>query len=116
MKKILLILISSLLVTANANAESFSNALSKAYKNNSELNAERENIIISEQELKISQGNYLPTVTLSGSKSQEDTNKLLQKLYDEKTMKSSDNKKTAMPSDELEKLKASYMRKSFKYD
>ena len=76
MKKILLILISSLLVAANANAESFSNALSKAYKNNSELNAERENIIISEQELKISQGNYLPTVTLSGSKSQEDTNKL----------------------------------------
>ncbi len=76
MKKILLILISSLLVTANVNAESFSNALSKAYKNNSELNAERENIIISEQELKISQGNYLPTVTLSGSKSQEDTNKL----------------------------------------
>ena len=47
---------------------------------------------------------------------QEETNKLLQKLYDEKTMKSSDNKKTAMPSDELEKLKASYMRKSFKYD
>ena len=76
MKKILLILISSLLVAANANAESFSYALSKAYKNNSELNAERENIIISEQELKISQGNYLPTVTLSGSKSQEDTNKL----------------------------------------
>tara|TARA_B100001093_G_C25889730_1_gene619893 strand:+ start:99 stop:332 length:234 start_codon:yes stop_codon:yes gene_type:complete len=47
---------------------------------------------------------------------QEETNKLLQKLYDEKTLKSSDNKKTAMPSDELEKLKASYMRKSFKYD
>ena len=57
-------------------AESFNTALSKAFKNNSELNAERENIIISEQELKISQGNYLPTVTLSGSKSQEDTNKL----------------------------------------
>ncbi|MBD1167314.1 TolC family protein [Pelagibacterales bacterium SAG-MED09] len=76
MKKILLILISSLLVTANANAESFSNALSKAFKNNSELNAERENLNISEQELKISQGNYLPTVTLSGTKSQEDTNKL----------------------------------------
>ena len=76
MKKFLLIVISSLLVTVNLNAESFSIALSKAYKNNSELNAERENIIISEQELKISQGNYLPTVTLSGSKSQEDTNKL----------------------------------------
>ena len=59
-----------------ANAETFSVALSKAYKNNSELNAERENINISEQELKISQGNYLPSITISGSKSQEDTNKL----------------------------------------
>ena len=76
MKKILLIIIGSLLISANSNAESFSIALSKAYKNNSELNAERENIVISEQELKISQGNYLPTVTLSGSKSQEDTNKI----------------------------------------
>ena len=76
MKKFLLIIIGSLLIITNSNAESFSKALSKAFKDNSELNAERENIIISEQELKISQGNYLPTVTLSGSKSQEDTNKL----------------------------------------
>ena len=76
MKKFLLIIIGSLLITANSIAENFSIALSKAFKNNSELNAERENIIISEQELKISQGNYLPTITLSGSKSQEDTNKL----------------------------------------
>jgi len=76
MKKFLLIIIGSLLIITNSNAESFSKALSKAFKNNSELNAERENIIISEQELKISQGNYLPTLTLSGSKSREDTNKL----------------------------------------
>ena len=76
MKKILLIIFGSLLIITNLNAESFNVALSKAYKNNSELNAERENINISEQELKISQGNYLPSVTLSGSKSQEDTNKL----------------------------------------
>ena len=76
MKKFLLIFVGSFLIITNSFAESFSNALVKAYKNNSELNAERENIIISEQELKISQGNYLPTVTLSGSKSQEDTNKL----------------------------------------
>ena len=72
----LIILSSFIFLLKNANAETFSVALSKAFKNNSELNAERENIIISEQELKISQGNYLPTVTLSGSKSQEDTNKL----------------------------------------
>ena len=76
MKKILVILFGSLLIITNLNAESFNTALSKAFKNNSELNAERENIIISEQEFKISQGNYLPTVTLSGSKSTEDTNKL----------------------------------------
>ena len=76
MNKFLLIFVGSFLIITNSFAESFSNALVKAYKNNSELNAERENIIISEQELKISQGNYLPTVTLSGSKSKEDTNKL----------------------------------------
>ncbi len=76
MKKFLLIIICYLLNITSSNAESFSEALSKAFKNNSELNAERENLIISEQEFKISQGNYLPTITLSGSKSQEDTNKL----------------------------------------
>ena len=76
MKKILILLFVSFSVISNSNAESFSSALSKAFKNNSELNAERENINVSEQELKISQGNYLPTLTLSGSKSQEDTNKL----------------------------------------
>ena len=76
MKKILLIIFGTFLVISNSNAESFNTALSKAFKNNSELNAERENINISEQEYKISQGNYLPTVTLSGSKSSEDTNKL----------------------------------------
>ena len=76
MKKFLItVLIFPFLITI-VNAENFINALSKAYKNNSELNAERENINISEQELKISLGNYLPTLTLSGSKSQEDTDKL----------------------------------------
>jgi outer membrane protein len=69
------ILVLPFLITG-LNAETFTNALSKAYKNNSELNAERENINISKQELKISQGNYLPTLTLSGSKTQEDTDKL----------------------------------------
>ena len=76
MKKLLLILFGFFFTITHSNAESFSSALSKAFKNNSELNAERENINISEQELKISQGNYLPTVILSGSKSQENTNKL----------------------------------------
>ena len=51
-------------------------ALKIAYKNNKELNAERENVNIAEQDLKISKGNYLPSGTITGSKSQQDTNKL----------------------------------------
>ena len=57
-------------------AETFMMALKRAYDTNPELNAERENLNISKQELNISRGAYLPTVTLSGSKSQEDTDKL----------------------------------------
>ncbi|MDC1033201.1 TolC family outer membrane protein [Candidatus Pelagibacter sp.] len=76
MNNFLLSILVLLFFITGLKAETFTSALSKAYKNNSELNAERENINISEQELKISQGNYLPTITLSGSKSQEDTDKL----------------------------------------
>ena len=76
MKKILIIIFSYLFILSCANAETFSAALKKAYKNNPELNAERESLNISEQELNISKGSYLPTVTLSASKSQEDTDKL----------------------------------------
>jgi len=57
-------------------AETFNSALKRTFNNNPELNAERESLNISEQELKISKGSYLPTVTLSGSKSQEETDKL----------------------------------------
>jgi len=57
-------------------AETFMMALKRAYDTNPELNAERENLNISKQELNISKGAYLPTVTLSGSKSQEGTDKL----------------------------------------
>ena len=51
-------------------------ALKITFKNNKELNAERENVNIAEQDLKISKGNYLPTGTITGSKSQQDTKKL----------------------------------------
>ena len=57
-------------------AETFDSALKRAYETNPELNAERESINISEQELKVSKSSYLPTITLEGSKSQEDTEKL----------------------------------------
>jgi len=76
MKKFLIIILSNLFIISNLSAETFTAALKKAYKNNSELNAERENISISEQELKISMSSYFPTITLEGSKSQDETDKL----------------------------------------
>ena len=76
MKKIILIFLGTFFLFSEVNAETFSSALSKAYKNNSELNAERENINVSEQDLNIARGSYLPTITLEGTESQEETNKL----------------------------------------
>jgi len=76
MKKIFIIFLSYLFLFSSVSAETFTAALKKAYNNNSELNAEREILNISEQELNISKSSYLPTVTLSGSKSEESTDKL----------------------------------------
>ena len=76
MKKITLIIISLLFFIPKVLAVTLNEALTQAYKNNPELNAERESIKVSEEELNIAKGNYLPTLTLSGSKSKEDTNKL----------------------------------------
>tara|TARA_Y100001935_G_C17259604_1_gene485615 strand:- start:55 stop:1350 length:1296 start_codon:yes stop_codon:yes gene_type:complete len=71
--KIFLILIFS---SNSLLAETLNSALKRAYDTNPELNAERESINISEQELNVSRSSYLPTITLEGSKSQEDTEKL----------------------------------------
>ncbi len=76
MIRILFIITSFIFSLNSASAETFSAALKKAYNDNNELNAERESLNISEQELKISISSYLPSITLSGSKSSEDTNKL----------------------------------------
>ena len=76
MKKFTILTLSYLLLLSSVSAETFTTALKKAYNNNPEINAERESLNISEQDLKISKGSYLPTITLSGSKSEEDTEKL----------------------------------------
>ena len=76
MKNLFLIIFGYLLLLSNVNAETFSAALKKSYNNNPELNAERESLNISKQELNISKSSYLPTVTLSGSQSEEETDKL----------------------------------------
>ena len=76
MKLFLIFILVTIFFTNSVFGETFIIALKKAYVNNPELNAERESINISEQELKISKGAYLPTITLSGSKSEEETDKL----------------------------------------
>ena len=76
MKKTILIIVSLIFFIPKVLAVTLSEALTQAYKNNPELNAERENIKVSEENLNISKGDYLPSLTLSGSKSKENTNKL----------------------------------------
>jgi outer membrane protein len=61
---------------SNTFAVTLYDALNQTYQNNIQLNAERENIKASEEDINISKSDYKPSLTLSGSKSIEDTNKL----------------------------------------
>jgi len=76
MKKIFIYILIVLFFNINLFADSLNEALLKAYNKNPKLNAERENINISEEDINISKSEFLPTVTLSGTKSKEDTSKL----------------------------------------
>ena len=82
MRKIFLIFILTsvfILTSIAANyayAVTLLDALNQAYQNNTELNAERENINVSKEDLNITKGEYLPSASITGTKSQEDTNKL----------------------------------------
>ena len=76
MKKNFFYIIVIFLFSTNLLAENLNEALLKAYNKNPKLNAERENIKISEENINISKSEFLPSVTLSGSKSKEDTDKL----------------------------------------
>ncbi len=76
MNKIFIIVITSTLYFSNALAVTLLDALNHTYQNNIQLNAERENIKASEEDINISKADYMPSLTLSGSKSIEETNKL----------------------------------------
>ena len=76
MKKILVLISLSLFYFSNAFSVTLYDALNQTYQNNIQLNAERENIKASEEDINISKADYKPSVTLSGSKSLEETNKL----------------------------------------
>ena len=76
MKQIFIISFISFIFNTNLLAVTLSEALLEAYKNNPVLNAERENINISQENLNISKSEFLPTITITGTKSREDTTKL----------------------------------------
>jgi len=76
MKKIIISLLIILFFSKNALAITLYEALNDTFKNNTQLNAERENIKASEEDINISQADYMPSLTLTGTKSFEDTNKL----------------------------------------
>ena len=76
MKKIFILISLTLFYFSNSFAVTLYEALNQTYKSNIQLNAERENIKASEEDVNISKADYKPSLTLSGSKSIEDTNKL----------------------------------------
>ena len=76
MKTLITIITLTLIYFNNAFAITLYDALNLTYKNNIQLNAERENIKVSEEDINISKADYKPSLSLSGSKSIEDTNKL----------------------------------------
>ena len=75
MKKIFFTIIFYLFCT-NISAQDVIKTLSEAFKNNSKLNAERASLNATKQDVKISRGEFLTSVTISGNiSSQEDTNR-----------------------------------------
>ena len=76
MKKILILIILTVFSFSNVFAVTLYDALNQTYQNNIQLNAERQNIKASEEDINISKANFKPTITLSGSQSIQNTNKL----------------------------------------
>ncbi len=76
MKKIFIYFLIIVFFNTNLLADNLTEALLKAYNKNPKLNAERENISVSEENINISKSDYLPSITLSATKSKEDTSKL----------------------------------------
>tara|TARA_B100000945_G_C20377605_1_gene595437 strand:- start:99 stop:1385 length:1287 start_codon:yes stop_codon:yes gene_type:complete len=65
MKKLYLLLI-ILLLPNSLNGQELFKTLSDAFKNNSKLNAERESLKAAKEDVNISRGDFLPSITLSG--------------------------------------------------
>ena len=73
MRKLFILLIFYFFST-NLYCQDLTKTLSDAFKNNSRLNAERASLNAAKQDINISRGEFLPSITLSGDiASQEDT-------------------------------------------
>ena len=90
MSKFFLILFLAIFLNQQAFAVTLLEALKEAYNNNLELNAERESVKVSEEDLKISKSSYLPSIIISGSKSQENTSKLTNRAGSDVSIKDAD--------------------------
>jgi len=90
MKKLLILVSLTVFSFSNAFAVTLYDALNQTYQNNIQLNAERENIKASEEDINISKADYKPTITLSGSKSLENTNKLTNQSGGDATINDAD--------------------------
>ena len=79
MLKKILILLMFYLFSNQVYAQDLFKTLSDAFKNNSKLNALRASLNASKQDVNISRGEFLPSITLSGDTSaQQDTDRINQ--------------------------------------
>ena len=67
MKNTIAAILITLLFFGNASAQTILQALKEAYSSNVQLHAERENLIVSEQDLKIIKSEYLPSASKTSS-------------------------------------------------
>ena len=75
MKQIILGIFFSIILVNTSYAATLIQALNEAYKNNPRLNAERENLKISKENINEARSEFLPTITISGYISDENTTK-----------------------------------------
>ena len=76
MKKLIIIGFFSVIFLSPSYATPLIPALDMAYKDNPKLNAERENLKISKEEINEAKSDFLPSITISGYVSDENTTKL----------------------------------------
>ena len=76
MKKLIIIIFFNIIFSNQSYATTLIQALGEAYKDNPRLNAERENLKISKEEINEAKSDFLPSITISGYVSNENTTKL----------------------------------------